>query len=164
MKKIWTKIQRWYYFHLANPVVREGESKDGAFKWTFRRFDLTVETLSGNFKVWFTAAEHPYGYLLAGEGDDNIHGFAITLYEIGKLITTDQGLVNDIQKAIQKYEKRLNKQAEPVVEDETEEMIALKEVQAMQEHIELPKKERRKTEREIDKRFKKALKNGSVKE
>lgn len=158
MKKIWTKIVKWWYFHIANHVVRKGEA--GGFRWRFRRFWLDVETLSGNFKMRFIADEHPFGYLASSKDDTNIHGFALTMYEIGKLLTTDQGFVDDVQKAIVKYRKRLEKQAAgEVVEDETQEKIALETEKAIQEHIELPKKERRKVERDINGRFKKAMKD-----
>lgn len=158
MKKIWTKIVKWWYFHIANPVVRKGEA--GGFRWIFRRFWLDITTVSGNFKVRFIADENPYGYLAVGKDDTNIHGFALTMYEIGKLLTTDQGFVDDVQKAIVKYRKRLEKQAAgEVVEDETEEKIALETEKAIQEHVELPKRERRKVERDINGRFKKAVKD-----
>ena len=141
-------------FNFQNPVVRKGEH--GGFKWCFKRFWLSVETLSGNFKARFTASEHPYGYLLAGKDDSNIEGFSQMLYTVGMLLTTDQGFVDDIQKALRKYEKRLVQEVE---EDEGEEIAAIKEVQAVQEHIELPKKERRKVERDINGRFKKVVKD-----
>lgn len=158
MKKIWTKIVKWWYFHIANPVVRKGEA--GGFKWEFRRFWLTVETLSGNFKAKFMADEHPYAYLLASQGEENVHGFCQTVYLMSKMLTTDQGLVDDVQKAITKYRKRLEKQAAgEVVEDETQEKIALETEKQIQEHIELPKRERRKVERDINGRFKKAVKD-----
>jgi len=163
MKKIWTKIVKWWYFHIANPVVRKGEA--GGFRWTFRRFWLDITTVSGNFKVRFIADENPYGYLAAGKDDTNIQGFALTMYEIGKLLTTDQGFVDDVQKAIVKYRKRLEKQAAgEVVEDETQEKIALETEKAIQEHVELPKKERRKVERDINGRFEKAVKEAEKNE
>ena len=128
---------------MRNPIVREGEH--GGFKWRFRRFTLEISTLSGNWKAKWTAAEHPYGYLLAGSGDENIEGFAQTMYEVGMLLTTDQGFVNDIQKALRKYSSRLEKKAaKDIVEDETEEKIALDEEKQVQEHIELPRKDRKK--------------------
>ena len=165
MKNIKEKIMQWWYFHVQNPVVRKGESKDGAFKWTFRRFDLTIETLSGNFKAKYVADEHPYAYLLQGATDENIEGFCQLMYVLGKTLTTDQGLASDVGKAINKYQKRLEKQAaSEVVEDETEEKIALEEVKAVQEHVELPKKERKKVERGIDGRFKKAVKEAAKNE
>lgn len=160
MKKILGKIRIWWYLHIANPVVRKGETQDGAFKWVFRRFWLEISTFSGNFKARFMADEHPYAYLLAGKTDENIFGFCQIVYMLGTMLTTDQGLVNDVQKALDKYIKRLNKQAaaEAKVEDETEEKIALETEKAIQEHVEMPKKERKKVEREINGRFKKRVK------
>lgn len=152
-----SKFSKFWWFHFRNPVVRQGEA--GGFRWVFRRFWLEISTKSGNFTVRFTADEHPFGYLVAGKDDSNVHGFAYVLYTVGKLLTTDQGFVNDIHRAIQKYNQRLNKQAaSEVVEDETEEKIALEEVKRVQEHVELPKKERRKVERDINGRFKRAVK------
>lgn len=148
------KFRKWWWFTMRNPIVRKGEH--GGFKWCFRRFWLDIETVSGNFKARFIAAEHPYGYLLAGKDDKNIEGFCQTVYEVGMLLTTDQGFVNDIQKAMKKYSSRLEKQAK-VVEDETEEKIALEGEAAIQKHIEMPEKARRKAEKDIDRRFKKAL-------
>lgn len=145
-----------WYFRIANPVVRKGEK--GGFKWVFRRLNMTIETLSGNFKASFTADEHPFGYLAASKDDTNIHGFALTMYEIGKLLTTDQGFVDDVQKAIAKYEKRLEKAGAAASEKEDED-IAMKEVQAVQEIIEMPKKERRKYERDVNGRFKASVKD-----
>lgn len=137
---------------MQNPSVRKGEV--GAFKFNFRRYDLIISTLSENFKVRFTADKEPYGYLLAGKDDTNIHGFAATMYEVGKLLTTDQGFVNDIQKAIIKYEKRLGK-AE--LEQDGEE-AAIAEVKAVQDYVDAPKKVQRKMERDANGRFKKAVK------
>lgn len=137
---------------MQNPSVRKGEV--GAFKFNFRRYDLIISTLSENFKVRFTADKDPYGYLLSGKDDTNIHGFAMTIYQVGKLLTTDQGFVDDVQKALQKYEKRLSK----VKPDTDSEEAALAEVKAVQEYVEMPKKEQRKYERDVNGRFKKAVK------
>lgn len=153
---MWDKIQRWWWFTVKNPVVRRGEK--GGFKWCFRRFWLEIATVSGNFRARYMADAHPYAYLLAGKDDSNIEGFCQTVYMLSYTITTDQGLVNDIQKAFQKYQKRLDKGVE-VKEDETEERIALEEVKSVQEHIELPEKERKKVEKDINKRFKKKMKD-----
>ena len=154
MSKFSDKARRFWLFNFQNPVVRKGEQ--GAFKWVFKRFWLSIETVSGNFKARFTAAEHPYGYLLAGKDDSNIVGFCQMLYQTGMLLTTDQKLVDDINKAFISYDKRL---VSEVDEDEGEEIAAIKEVQAVQEHIELPKKERKQRERDINGRFKKAVKD-----
>ena len=146
------KFLKAWYFRFANPVVREGEA--GGFKWCFRRFWLDISTVSENFKVRFTADKDPYGYLLAGKDDTNIHGFAATLYQVGKLLTTDQGFVDDVQKALRKYEKRLG-QTEP---EQDGEEAAIAEVKAVQEYVEAPKKVQRKMERDANGRFKKAVK------
>lgn len=160
--KVFEKIQKWYYFKIANPVVRRGEY--GAFRWTFRRFWVDVETLSGNFKMRFTADEHPYGYLLAGKDDENIKGFCQYMYTLGKVLTTEQKLVDDIEKALKRYEKRLvdaaaKEEAESGIDPEAEEKAALEFEKSVQEFVEKPKKERKKEEKAIDKRFKKDLKN-----
>lgn len=147
------KLKIWWLFTMRNPVVRVGE--EGGFKWEFRRFWLDIRTISGNFKARFIASEHPYGYLLAGKGDENIQGFCEMLYTIGSMLTTDQQFVNDINDAVNRYAVRISGQE---VEREDDD-IALEEVKAIQEHIELPEKERKKVEKDINKRFKKAVKN-----
>ena len=165
MKNIKEKVMRFWYFHVQNPVVRKGESKDGAFRWTFRRFTMDISTLSGNFRARFTADAHPYAYLLAGKDDENIIGFSQLMYSLGMLLTRDQGLADDVAKAINKYQKRLEKQAAgEVVEDETEEKIALETEKQIQEVVELPKKERRKYERNVNGRFRKAVKEAAKNE
>ena len=150
------KIQKFWWFTFKNPKVRQGEA--GGFKWCFRRLTLIVSTMSGNFKARFTAAEHPFGYLVSSKDDSQIQGYCQMLYTIAMLITTDQGFVNDLSRAIQKYDKRLQK-ANPIVEDETEEKIAMEEVKQVQEYVEKPENERRKLDREVNGRFKKAVKN-----
>lgn len=137
MKKIWTKIRLWWWFTMKNPVIRKGEN--GGFKWKFRRFWLEIETVSGNWKARWIAAENPYGYLLAGKDDANIEGFCQTMYEVGMLLTTDQGFVNDIQKALKKYSARIEKKAK-VVEDEIEEKVAIEEEKQVQEYVERKRK------------------------
>lgn len=117
---------------------------------------MTIETLSGNFKASFTADEHPYCYLLAGKDDSNIIGFCQMIYTLGKLLTTDQGLVDGIQKELRKYEKRLEK-TEPDPADSEEAAIA--EVKAVQEYVEASPKEKKQRERDSNGRFVKAVKN-----
>ena len=155
MSKFFEKLSKVWYFYFKNPVVRKGEK--GGFRWVFRRFWLEIETLSGNFRARFTASEHPYGYLIAGKDDSNIQGFCQLVYQIGMLLTTDQQFVDDIQKALSDYDGRMQNVIE-VAEDENEEETAIEEVKAVQEHIELPEKERRKEERRINREFKKAVK------
>lgn len=152
---MWEKIKKWWWFTIANPIVRKGES--GAFKWVFRRFWLEISTVSGNFKVRFTAAEHPYGYLMAGKDDRNIIGFCQMVYTVGMLLTTDQGFANDVAKAVGSYEERIEKE-NPVKEDETEDKIAIEFEKQVQERVEMPRRYRRKADRETDRKFRENLK------
>jgi hypothetical protein len=131
------KLRKWWWFTMRNPIVRKGES--AAFQWKFRRFWIEVRTKSGNWSAKWMAAEYPYGYLLSGKDDANIEGFCQTMYEVGMLICTDQGFVNDIQKAVKKYSQRLEKKAK-VVEDEMEEKIALESEKQVQEYVERKRK------------------------
>ena len=135
--KIKEKIMKWWFFRVKNTTVRKGE--EGGFKWRFRRFTMEISTISGNFKARWTADAHPYGYLLSGKDDDNIHGYCQIVYEISKLLTTDQKFATDIQKAVRDYDKRLQKKAK-VVEDETEEKIALEGEKQVQEYVERKRK------------------------
>lgn len=153
MKKIWEKIRKFWYFHLANPVVRKGER--GGFKWCFRRFWLDISTVSGNFKARFTAAEHPYAYLLAGKDDSNIKGYCEHLYMTAMLLTTDQKLVNDIHKSLEANIRRQGQK--PSVSGDSEE-AALAEVKDVQEYTEMSRAERRRYERDVNKRFKATVK------
>ena len=152
---MWDKIKKWWWFTIANPIVRKGES--GAFKWVFRRFWLEISTVSGNFKVRFTAAEHPYGYLMAGKDDSNIIGFCQTVYMVSMLLTTDKGLVDDVSKAVKKLEKRIQK-ANPIEDDALEDEMALEQEKAVQERVEMPRRYRRKADRETDRKFRENLK------
>ena len=160
-KMLMTKLKRFWYFNFANPVVLKG--KEGGFEWVFRRFWLEYRTVSGNWKLRVTAGAHPHGYLLAGamKGDNNnVHGFAMTMYMQSMLLTQDQGLVSDIQRAIRKCDRRLQKQeASKMKEEDRQDEIALEAVKQEQEFVELPKKEQRKVEREVNGRFKKVVKD-----
>lgn len=136
MKKIIENLRKFWYFRIANPVVRKGEV--GGFKWMFRRYTMRVETVSGNWKAEWTAGLHPYAYLLTGKGEENIEGFCQMMYTVGMLLTTDQKFVNAVGKALKDYDKRMQKAAE-VVEDETEEKIALEEMKQVQEYVDAGK-------------------------
>lgn len=68
-------------------------------------------------------------------------------------MTTDQRLVDDVQKALVDYDRRLE---ENVGEDPEEEKAALEEVKGVQEYVEMGARERRKYERDVNRRFKRA--------
>lgn len=137
MRQFFQKIRAWWLFKMSNPVVRKGEK--GGFKWVFRRFWVEITTVSGNLKARFMAAEHPYGYLVSGRDDKNIEGFCQMIYTVGMLLTTDQGFVDDVRKAIGKYQKRLDKE-NPIAEDEIEEKLAIENEKKVLELSKVPKK------------------------
>lgn len=120
MKKIWTKIKDffdgvagWWMFHFRNTVIDEIEFD--SFVVTFRRFTMDIQTKSGNMKLRTMLMQYPQSFLLHCLSKDDtktIHWFCKALYQFVSLITTDQGLVNDIHKAFAKYEKRVSKKAE----------------------------------------------------
>ena len=162
MEKFWQKVQKWWLFHFKNPVIWKGEGH--GFKFVFRSFWLDITTQSGNWSMRAMADEHPFAYLLSSvhQGhEDNLYGFALTLYELNALLTRDQGLVNDVQKALRKYEARLSKTE---LEPEEEEEQAIAEVKAVQEYVEASPKERRKMDRETNGWFKKAVKAQNLQE
>ena len=79
--------------------------KEGSIERTF----LSITSTSGIMNIHLGGNTHAFGYLLAAakQGLDNqLAGYATTLYIPAMGITQDQGLCNDVQKAISKWLKR----------------------------------------------------------
>lgn len=79
--------------------------KEGSIERTF----LSITSTSGIMNMRLGGNTHAFGYLLAAakQGLDNqLAGYATTLYIPAMGITQDQGLCNDVQKAISKWQKR----------------------------------------------------------
>jgi hypothetical protein len=129
MRKIWTNIKDfwhraagWWVFKFRNTIVEEVELD--AFIVTFRRFTMDIATKSGNVKLRTTMMQYPQAFLLhcLSKGDTSIiHWFCRELYQFVSLVTTDQGLADDIHKAFSKYDKRMNKKAKVDAKNVTEE-------------------------------------------
>ena len=84
--------------------------KEGSIEQTF----LSITSTSGIMSLFLGGNTHAYGYLLAAakQGLDNqLAGYATTLYIPAMGITQDQGLCNDVQKAISKWMKRKEAEA-----------------------------------------------------
>ena len=84
--------------------------KEGSIEQTF----LSLTSTSGIYSMHIGGNAHAYGYLLAAakQGLDNqLAGYATTLYIPAMGITQDQGLCNDVQKAISKWMKRKEAEA-----------------------------------------------------
>lgn len=84
--------------------------KEGSIGKTF----LSITSTSGIYSMHIGGNTHAFGYLLAAakQGLDNqLAGYAATLYIPAMGITQDQGLCNDVQKAISKWMKRKEAEA-----------------------------------------------------
>lgn len=149
MKQILAKIEKWWLLAFRNPI--EYKFEFGGFKVVFRRFWMEIETVSENFKVRFLASQHPYGYLFvsAQKGNlNNIHGFCAYIYKLSHTLTTDNKLVEDVNKAMKNYDKRLAAKAATVVSTENDD-IDLEVVKQDHEVGKMTKKERKQRKQEI---------------
>ena len=127
MKKIFTTIKEWsnrlgmwWMLHFRNALVKEIEFD--AYKVTFRRFTMEVETKSGNMKLRTACMLYPNSFLYNAleQGDKKIvEWFCNEVYQFVSLITTDQGLADDVHKAFAKYYKRMDKKAESIAKEIT---------------------------------------------
>lgn len=130
-----TRLLKWWLFSFRNPKLYRFEL--GGFIVTFRRFWMEVETISDNFRLRVLADQHPYGYLLAAarqDRKDNIHGFCAFMYKISMTITTDQGLVDDLNRVLTKYDKRTMTKAAANVKKEKMDDQNLEYVRKIYEH------------------------------
>lgn len=149
MKQILARIEKWWLFTFRNPI--EYKFEFGGFKVVFRRFWMEIESVSENFKVRFLASQHPYGYLFvsAQKGNlNNIHGFCAYIYKLSHTLTTDNKLVEDVNKAMKNYDKRLAAKAATVVSTENDDND-LEVVKQDHEVGKMTKKERKQRKQEI---------------
>lgn len=120
MKKFLTTIQGWWLLKFRNTIVQEVEFD--AYKVTFRRFTMDVETKSGNLRLRTMGMLYPNSFLYNAleQGDEKIvEWFCNEVYQFVSLITTDQGLADDVHKAFAKYYKRMEKKAEGIAKEIT---------------------------------------------
>ena len=127
MKKIFTTIKGWanrlgiwWMLTFRNTLVKEVEFD--AYKVTFRRFTMEVETKSGNLKLRTMGMLYPNSLLYHAleQGDTKmVEWFCNEAYQFVSLITTDQGLADDVHKAFAKYYKRMEKKAESIAKEIT---------------------------------------------
>lgn len=150
MKKFLTTIQGWWMLKFRNTIVQEVEFD--AYKVTFRRYTMDITTKSGNMKLRTMNMLYPNAVLYnAIEKDDKriIEWFCNEVYQFVSLITADQGLANDIHKAFTKFYKRVEKKAESIAKEITEDEDKLNE-EVVKANIEVAKmtKEERKAHKE----------------
>ena len=128
MRKFLTTIQEWWMLHFRNTIVQE--VKFDAYKVTFRRFTMDITTKSGNMKLRTMGMLYPNAFLYNAleKGDKKIvEWFCNEVYQFVTLLTTDQGLANDVIKAFAKYYKRIEAKAESIVKEITEDEDKLNE-------------------------------------
>lgn len=121
MKKFLTTIQGWWLLKFRNTIVQEVEFD--AYKVTFRRFTMDITTKSGNMKLRTMGMLYPNSFLYHAleQGDTKmVEWFCNEVYQFVSLITTDQGLADDVHKAFAKYYKRMEKKAESIAKEITE--------------------------------------------
>ena len=145
--KLWAKrFGMWWMLHFRNTLVKEVEFD--AYKVTFRRFTMDITTKSGNMKLRTMNMLYPNAFLYnAIEKDDKriVEWFCNELYEFVSLITTDEGLIQDVNKAFMKYYKRMEKKAESIAKEITLDEDKLNEevVKANIEYAKMSKTERK---------------------
>ena len=151
MKKIFTTIKEWanrfgmwWLLKFRNTIVQEVEFD--AYKVTFRRFTMDITTKSGNMKLRTMGMLYPNAFLYNAleKGDKKIvEWFCNEVYQFVSLLTTDQGLANDVIKAFAKYYKRIEAKAESIAKEITEDEDKLNEevVKANIEYAKMTEKE-----------------------
>lgn len=105
------KKQKPYLTKEAGQFKFEFFYSEGNLRGTY----LRISTPSGIYELRIAGNTHAYGYLLAAakqDSTDQLQGYAVTLFIPAMGLTQDQGLCNDIQKAIMKWQKRQMKRAE----------------------------------------------------
>lgn len=116
--------------------------KEGSVKDTY----LEVTCDSGIFAIKIGGNTHAYGYLLAAAEQnriDQLQGYAVTLYIPAMSLTQDQGLCNDCQKAIMKWQKRKMREGAENAKKVTdaEEMASQAFMESVVERSQMNKKE-----------------------
>lgn len=139
MKKFLTTIQGWWMLTFRNTLVKEIEFD--AYKVTFHRFTMDITTKSGNMKLRTMGMLYPNSFLynaLEHGNEKIVEWFCNEAYQFVSLITTDQGLADDVHKAFAKYYKRMEKKAESIAKEITEDEDKLNE-EVVKANIEVAK-------------------------
>lgn len=125
---------------------------------------MEIRTVSDNWRMRLDARHEMYGYLLAAVKQDKkeqVHGYCVTLYILATAL--DQGLINDVGKAIAKFMKRMDKKAESEAKSVSEAQIqgdeALIEEAIERGELRGDKKAEKKAAKESQELIKEALEN-----
>lgn len=153
----------FWYFGVRNRLERRYER--GGFRVDFRRYDMRIRTLSGNFALRLRANEYSYGYLLSSlmQGrEDNLRGYAMLLYIVASCVCEDDGLRRDLMKGIERYEGRLERKAAKAAKEaggEAESEACVEQERSDLEAAGLSRRARRRRSRERVKKAEEALRD-----
>lgn len=103
----------------SNNVIKEVGVGEWNYTWTYddKHIDksyLEIKSLNGQHIYRFPATSHTYGYLLESanqERYEQLEGFITLVYCVSMCMTQDQGLCDDVTKAVKKWHRRIEKQA-----------------------------------------------------
>lgn len=130
---------------------------------------MEIRTISDNWRMRLDARHMMYGYLLTAVKQglkEQIHGYCVQLFILATAL--DQGLINDVQKALTKFMKRKEKESKSEAKAVSEAQIAGDEA-LMQEAIERgslrgDKKAERKAEKESQEQIKQVIEDDAKNE
>lgn len=152
MKKVFRRFSKWFLLKFRNHVIKKVDFE--AFSIVFRRFTMEIKTVSGNFKMVTLGMLHPNASLYnhIENGVTSIpQWYCETMYIIATMLTTDSGFAQDINKAISKYSKRLDKQAESQAKNITEQDEQLSQAVVISniESLKMTKKQRKEYKKDL---------------
>ena len=146
MRKLFQKLGNWFLITFRDTKIAQVEFE--AFVVIFRRFTMEIKTKSSNFTLRTISMMHPnaqlYHCLSAGD-KETVNWFCTRIYTLVTLLTTDVGFANDIEKAMQKYSKRLYKKADSNAKSvsEEEDKAEQEAIQVDIQYAKMSKKERK---------------------
>lgn len=155
------KFWNWWYFTVKNTTRKK--LTIGGFNFKFRDYDVTITSISDNFKLRVRAGEFMFGYLCSalGKGDKSqLHGYAAIMYMLATGIAKDAKLAREVNGSCERYMTRMQafaeKEAEKVEGDGKEEIEMMKDDVAV---AKMSRRKRRAHKREVEKIVRKELNN-----
>ena len=121
---------------------------EGGFDIKVTKFYISIKAKAGHFSLKLDNSTYTYGYLfvaLQNELYNQAIGYAKLIYNTAIISCTDQGLVDDIQRAYVKYAKRMEKQSESSAKaiSEDEDSLAMTQMECNERYAKMSKKERK---------------------
>jgi hypothetical protein len=118
MKKLISELQWRFIRTFKNKTLQKVNA--GSFKVIFKKYWIDIKSPRDWWSLRLRADTFSAGYLF-GTSKENLLAYITYLYAVSDGLLRDQGLADDIRKALNKYEKRLEKQAESAANEVTKE-------------------------------------------